>query len=110
MTYTDEEILDLEEALETVGHAKQVTLALVEPDGWNEQKMGRFGPFMEKTHGGELVEAGLTTNTSMILIPGETDKRSRSIMKIMGPSIRATAALNELYEKYNCQMALDFSE
>ena len=58
----------------------------------------------------ELIEAGLTTNTSMILIPGETDKRSRSIIKIMGPSVRATAALNVLYDKYDCQLALDFSE
>jgi len=110
MNYTDQEILDLETSLDEVGHAKHVTLALVEPDGWDKQELGRFGPFMEKTHGRELIESGLTTNTSMILIPGETDKRSRSIMKIMGPSIRATAALNELYEKYNCQMALDFSE
>jgi hypothetical protein len=110
MNYTDEEILDLEEALETVGHAKQVTLALVEPDGWDKQELGRFGPFMEKIHGRELIEAGLTTGTSMILVPGETDKRSRSIIKIMGPSVRATAALNELYDKYDCSMALDFSE
>jgi len=110
MNYTDQEILDLETSLDGVGHAKHVTLALVEPDGWDMQELGRFGPFMEKTHGGELVEAGLTTNTSMILIPGETDKRSRSIIKIMGPSVRATAALNEFYDKYNCSMALDFSE
>jgi hypothetical protein len=46
----------------------------------------------------------------MILIPGETDKRSRSIIKIMGPALRATAALNELYDKYKCSMALDFTE
>jgi len=110
MTYTDQEILDLETSLDEVGHAKHVTLALVEPDGWSQPEMGRFGPFMVKTHGRELVEAGLTTGTSMILVPGETDKRSRSIIKIMGPSVRATAALNELYDKYDCQLALDFSE
>jgi hypothetical protein len=110
MNYTDEEILDLEEALETVGHAKQVTLALVEPDGWNEQKLGSFGSFTENTHGKDLAEQGLTTNTSMILIPGEEGKRSRSIVKIIGPSIRATKALDVIYEKYNCTMALDFTE
>ena len=85
MNYTDQEILDLETSLDEVGHAKHVTLALVEPDGWPQPEMGRFGPLMEKTHGRELIEAGLTTNTSMILIPGETDKRSRSVFKIMGP-------------------------
>jgi hypothetical protein len=109
MNYTDEEILDLEEALETVGHAKQVTLALVEPDGWDKQELGRFGPFMEKTHGGELVEAGLTTGTTIFLVsllPGG----SKSIIKIMGPAIRARKALNELYDKYNCSMTLDLSE
>jgi hypothetical protein len=46
----------------------------------------------------------------MILIPGEEGKRSRSIVKIIGPSIRATKALDEIYEKYNCTMALDFTE
>ena len=110
MNYTDQEILDLETSLDEVGHAKHVTLALVEPDGWSQPEMGSFGPFVERTHGRELAEAGLTTGTSMILVPGETDKRSRSIIKIMGPSIRATAELNKLYDKYNCQMALDFSE
>jgi hypothetical protein len=109
MNYTDQEILDLEEALETVGHAKQVTLALVEPDGWNEQKLDSFGSFMEKTHGGELVEAGLTTGASTFLFslfPGGT----KSIIKIMGPAIRARKALNELYDKYNCSRTLDLSE
>ncbi len=110
MNYTDQEILDLETSLDGVGHAKQVVLVLIEPDGWDKRELGRFGPFMEKTHGRELIEAGLTTNTSMILIPGETDKRSRSVIKIMGPALRATAALNELYDKYNCSMALDFTE
>jgi hypothetical protein len=46
----------------------------------------------------------------MILIPGEPDKSSRSVFKIMGPAIRAGKALDELYEKYNCTMALDFTE
>jgi hypothetical protein len=110
MNYTDQEILDLETSLDEVGHAKQVVLVLVEPDGWDKRELGRFGPFMEKTHGGELVEAGLTTSTSMILVPPYTYNIPRSIIKIMGPALRATAALNELYDKYNCQMALDFSE
>jgi len=110
MTYTDQEILDLETSLDGVGLAKSATLVLVEPDGWDRQGLGSFGPFVERTHGRELAEAGLTTGTSMILVPGETDKRSRSIIKIMGPSVRAAAELNKLYDKYNCQMALDFSE
>ena len=110
MNYTDQEILDLETSLDGVGHAKHVTLALVEPDGWPQPEMGRFGQCMQENYDKELYARGLTTSTSMILIPGETDKRSRSVFKIMGPSVRATAALNELYEKYNCQMALDFTE
>jgi hypothetical protein len=34
----------------------------------------------------------------------------RSAFKITGPALRATAALNELYDKYKCSMALDFTE
>jgi hypothetical protein len=110
MNYTDQEILDLESSLEEVGLSKQVVFAIVEPEGWNQQEFGRFGPFIENTHGKDLAEQGLTTNTSMILIPGEEGKRSRSIIKIIGPSIRATKALDVIYEKYNCTMALDFTE
>ena len=110
MNYTDQEILDLESSLEEVGHSKQVTFLLVEPEGWNQQEFGRFGPFVENAHGKELAEQGLTTGTSMILIPREPDKSSRSVFKIMGPAIRAGKALDELYEKYNCTMALDFTE
>jgi hypothetical protein len=107
MNYTDQEILDLETSLDEVGHAKQVTLALVEPDGWDQKVLGRFSRFMAKTHDGELYAQGLTTVVSTILIP---NVGVRSAFKIMGPALRTTAALNELYEKYNCQMALDFSE
>ena len=110
MNYTDQEILDLESSLEEVGHSKQVTFLLVEPEEWNQQEFGRFGPFVENAHGQDLAEQGLTTKTSMILIHGEEEKRSRSIVKIIGPSIRATKALDEIYEKYNCTMALDFTE
>lgn len=47
-----------------------------------------------------------------MLIPGLDGfvKKSRSAIKIMGPSIRAGKALEDLYEKYNCSMALDFTE
>ena len=110
MNYTDQEILDLESSLEEVGHSKQVTFLLVEPDGWKNLDFGRFGPFLENAHGKELAEQGLTTGTSMILIPGDKDKSSRSVLRIMGPAIRASKALDELYEKYNCTMALDFTE
>jgi hypothetical protein len=110
MNYTDEEILDLESSLEGVGHSKQVAFCLVEPEGWRAIQSERFGPFLVKTHGKDLAERGLTTNTSMILIPDGEDKKSRSIIKIMGPSIRASKALNELYEKYNCQMAFEFED
>jgi hypothetical protein len=107
MNYTDQEILDLETSLDGVGHAKQVVLVLIEPDGWDQKVLGRFGPFMEKTHDGELYAQGLTTVVSIMLIP---NVGVRSAFKITGPSIRATAALNELYDKYKCSMALDFTE
>jgi hypothetical protein len=110
MNYTDQEILDLESSLEEVGHSKQVTFLLVEPDRWKNLDFGRFGTFLENAHGKELAEQGLITGTSMILIPREPDKSSRSVFKIMGPAIRAGKALDELYEKYNCTMALDFTE
>ena len=42
MSYTDEEILDLEDSLDSVGHSVQVRLGLVEPDYWNQQEMGVF--------------------------------------------------------------------
>jgi hypothetical protein len=110
MNYTDQEILDLESSLEEVGHSKQVVFAIVEPEGWNHQEFGRFASFIENTHGKDLAEQGLTTDRSMILIPGEEGKRSRSIVKIIGPSIRASKSLDMIYEKYNCTMALDFTE
>lgn len=110
MNYTDQEILDLESSLEEVGHSKQVVFLLVEPDRWKTLDFGRFGPFVENAHGKDLAEQGLTTGTSMILVPGEKDKSSRSVFRIMGPAIRARKALDELYEKYDCSMALDFTE
>ena len=42
MTYTDQEILDLETSLDGVGLAKSATLALVEPDGWDRQRLGSW--------------------------------------------------------------------
>jgi hypothetical protein len=107
MNYTDQEILDLETSLDGVGHAKQVVLVLIEPDGWDQEVLGRFSHFMTKTHDGELYAQGLTTAASTMLIP---NVGVRSAFKITGPALRATAALNELYEKYNCTMALDFTE
>jgi len=106
-TYTDQEILDLEVSLDGIGHAKQVVLVLIEPDGWDQEVLGKFSHFMTKTHDGELYAQGLTTTASTMLIPqvGVT-----TAFKIMGPSVRATAALNKLYDKYNCTMALDFTE
>jgi len=62
---------------------------------------------MANTHDGELYAQGLTTVVSTMLIP---NVGVRSAFKITGPSIRATAALNELYDKYKCSMALDFTE
>ena len=46
MNYTDQEILDLETSLDGVGHAKQVVLVLIEPDGWDQKVLGRFSHFM----------------------------------------------------------------
>ena len=107
MNYTDQEILDLETSLDGVGHAKQVVLVLIEPDGWDQKVLGRFSRFMANTHDGELYAQGLTTVVSTMLIP---NVGVRSAFKITGPALRATAALNELYDKYNCTMALDFTE
>ena len=107
MNYTDQEILDFETILDEVGHAKKVTLILIEPDGWDQKGLGKFSHFMAKAHDGELYAQGLTTVVSTMLIP---QLGVRSAFKIIGPSIRATAELNKLYDKYNCQMALDFSE
>ena len=107
MNYTDHEILDLETSLDGVGHSKQATLILIEPDGWDKEGLGKFSHFMTTTHDGELYAQGLTTVASTMLIP---QLGVRSAFKIIGPSIRATAELNKLYDKYNCQMALDFSE
>jgi hypothetical protein len=112
MNYTDEEILDLESSLDGIGHSKQVVLILVEPDGWDRQGKGSFGKFLGEIHGRDLYDQGLCTAVSHMLIPGPDGfvKKSRSAIKIMGPSIRAGKALEELYEKYNCSMALDFTE
>ena len=107
MNYTDQEILDLETSLDGVGHSKQATLILIEPDGWDKEGLGKFSHFMTTAHDGELYAQGLTTVASTMLIP---NMGVRSAFKIIGPSIRATAELNKLYDKYNCQMALDFSE
>ena len=107
MNYTDQEILDLETSLDEVGHSKQATLILIEPDGWDQKVLGRFSHFMTKTHDGELYAQGLTTVASTMLIP---QLGVRSAFKIIGPSIRAAAELNKLYDKYKCTMALDFSE
>jgi hypothetical protein len=107
MNYTDQEILDLETSLDGVGHAKQVVLVLIEPDGWDQKVLGRFSRFMANTHDGELYAQGLTTVVSTMLIP---NMGVRSAFKIMGPALRTTAALNELYDKYKCTMALDFTE
>ncbi len=109
MNYTDEEILGLEEALETVGHAKHTRFALVEPDEWNQKEMGVFGQVLLKTYSKELEEQGLIVGSSHMLIPS-LERKGRSIFTIQGPSIKTRKILDGLYEKYNCQMALEFGE
>lgn len=110
MKYTDEDILDLEEALETVGHAKHTRFGLVEPEEWNQREMGIFGHFLSRTYGKGLKEQGLEVGCSHMIIPSLAEKKGRSIFTIQGPSVRAKKALDGLYEKYNCQMAVEFGE
>jgi hypothetical protein len=109
MNYTDEEILDLEEALETVGHSKHTRFALVEPDEWSQKEMGVFGRILLANHGEEFQNQGITLGTSHMLIP-TLERKGRSVLTVEGPSIKASRALDFLYEKYSCQLALEFGD
>jgi len=109
MKYTNEDILALEEVLETVGHSKHTKFALVEPDEWNQKEMGVFGMVLSRAYSKELEEQGLIVGSSHMLIPS-LERKGRSVFTIQGPSIKTRKILDGLYEKYNCQMALEFGE
>lgn len=109
MNYTDQEILDLESALEGVGHAKIIRFALVEPDEWNQREMGVFGNLLLSRHREEFQNQGITIGSSHMLIP-TLERKGRSVLTIEGPSVKTSKALDSLLEKYNCQMALQFAD
>ena len=107
MNYTDEEILGLEASLESVGLSVQVKLGLVEPDCWNRKEMGNFGQSLVKFHTDELKNQGIILGSCHMLFP---DGKGKSIFTIEGPSIKASKILDRLFEKYECQMALEFPD
>jgi len=109
MNYTDQEILDLEDSLESVGHSVEARYCIVEPDSWDQKEMGVFGLVLCRFYKNKLEEQGLIVGNSHMLIP-TLERKGRSVFTIQGPSIRAKKALDEIYEKYNCQMALEFGE
>ena len=110
MSYTDEEILDLEDSLDSVGHSVQVRLGIVEPDHWNQQEMGVFGFTLTMDHFDEVKDQGIILGSTHMLIPTLQERKGRSILTIQGPSIKAMRILNRLYEKYECQMAFEFPD
>lgn len=116
MNYTDEEILDLENSLDKIGLSVQTKLGLVEPDNWSSEKKWKygthknFGPFLLQEHGKELYDLGLTPGTSFMLIPEEEKMIGKSIFILNGVSVKATKALEDLYEKYNCNRVFQFDD
>lgn len=108
MSYTEEEILDLEEALSTAGLEEKTSFGILSPEGFE----GKFSSAVIKKHGRELISKGLVLKESMLSWKFDGGERFSpvNVLTIQGPRIRAHKEALRIGELYNCTQIVEFVE
>jgi len=112
MNYTDEEILDLEKSLETVGLEERACFGILAPEGFPKDRVHCFSSRVIQDHGKKLAEMGLNVKGSTLgwVSNGETVSTSVSCLRIEGPRIKAHREALRISELYNCDQIIEFIE
>lgn len=112
MKYTDEEILDLEKSLETVGLEERTCFGILAPEGFPKGRAHCFSSTVIQDHGKELAKMGLDVKGSTLgwVSNGETLSPPVSCLRIEGPRIKAHREALRIAELYNCDQIIEFVE
>ena len=112
MNYTDEEILDLEKSLETVGLEERTCFGILAPEGFPKGRAHCFSSTVIQDHGKELTGMGLDVKGSTLgwVSNGETLSPFVSCLRIEGPRIKAHREALRIAELYNCDQTIEFVE
>ena len=112
MNYTDEEILDLEKSLETVGLEERACFGILSPEGFPKGRVHCFSSTVIQDHGRELAGMGLDVKGSTLgwVSNGETLSPPVSCLRIEGPRIKARREALRIAELYDCDQIIEFVE
>jgi hypothetical protein len=112
MNYTEEEILDLEEALSTAGLEERTSFGILAPGEFPKDRVHCFSSTVIRDHGKELAGMGLDVRGSILgwVSNGETVSTSVSCLRIEGPRLRAHREALRIGELYNCDQIIEFVE
>ena len=112
MNYTDEEILDLEEALATTGLEERTCFGVLAPEGFPKDRAHCFSSTVIRDHGKELVGMGLDVRGSTLgwVSNGEKVSTAVNCLRIEGPRLRAHKEALRIGELYNCDQIVEFIE
>lgn len=112
MNYTDEEILDLEEALATAGLEERACFGILAPEGFPKGRAHCFSSTVIQDHGRELAGMGLDVKGSTLgwVSNGEKVSTAVSCLRIEGPRLRAHKEALRIAELYNCNQIIEFIE
>ena len=108
MNYTDEEILDLEESLATVGLEERACFGVLAPKGFPKDPIHCFSSRVIQDHGKELAEMGLNVKGSTLGWMFQSPPVS--CLRIEGPRLRAHREALRIAELYNCNQIIEFVE
>lgn len=112
MNYTDEEILDLEKSLETVGLEERACFGILAPEGFPKDRAHCFSSTVIQDHGKELAGMGLDVKGSTLgwVSNGETLSPFVSCLRIEGSRIKSHREALRIAELYNCDQIIEFVE
>ena len=106
MNYTEEEILDLEESLATVGLEERTCFGILAPKGFPKDPIHCLSSTVIQDHGKELAEMGLDVKGSTLGWMFQSPPVS--CLRIEGPRLRAHREALRIAELYKCDQIIEF--
>lgn len=100
MSYTENEILDLESSLGDVGLESKVSYKIIEPEEW-DTKSPFWSAFMREVSE-DLKEAGVTPIYTAVL----RGKRSYRCISIGGPAVKMSLLVEKIKAKFEIKEVL----